>query len=117
MSLLATGQGVKNLAIGVAIFAGLVGLVLVLRKGQQVVAAVNEGAGFVFGYNEKQTLGTWLYDQLHSDVQQSDPVLAKWGIKDETQAIATCNALWSQNGELKGEVCLYLRDQGKLSQP
>ena len=56
MSLLATGAGVKNLAIGAAILGALLLAVWVVRKGNQVLDATAEGAGFLFGTNKDSTL-------------------------------------------------------------
>ena len=117
MSLLATGAGVKNLAIGAAILGALLLAVWVVRKGNQVLDATAEGAGFLFGTNKDSTLGTWLYDVLNRPDLPANQIYAKWGITDEAQAIKTCNLLWKNNGEVRGEVCQYLRDAGKLTPP
>jgi len=119
MSIATTGAGVKNLAIGVAILGGLVLAVYLIRNAAAAAQKVANAGAFLFGASGEATLGTWLYDKFNTPglARSSDPVLAKWGIADEAQAIKTCNAIWAQNGEVKGEVCVYLREQGKLTPP
>lgn len=119
MSIAATGQGVKNLAIGVAILGGVVLAVYLIRNAADAARKVANAGAWLFGASDEATVGTWLYDKFNTPglSRSTDAVLAKWGIVDEVQAIKTCNAIWSQNGEVKGEVCVYLRDQGKLTAP
>jgi hypothetical protein len=76
MSIATTGAGVKNLAVGLAIMAGVGALAYVFTKGSKVVGAVatavdptnsnnifNEGANAMLGLdNETASIGTKLYD-------------------------------------------------------
>lgn len=118
MSILATGAGVKNLAIGVAILVAVAGAIWLVRRGNQVLDATAQGAGFLFGTSKDSTLGTWLYDVLNRPDLPANRLYAKWGITDEATAIKSCNLLWKNNGEARmGEVCRYLRDAGQLTPP
>lgn len=96
MSIASTGAGVKNLAIGVAIAAGVVGVVYLFIKGKQGLqaagAAVANAGGFLFSAGDApETLGTKIYDIFNPEPRTEPGELPYWW--DATQAEKTRIAL------------------------
>lgn len=73
------------------------------------VKKVSDATGYVFGSeNAASTIGTDLYDYFHKPIPYT---------LDEAQAIKTCNIAWARDGVVRGDICLALYNQGKLTPP
>lgn len=87
------GANVKNLAIGVAIFAGVGVALYVLYKGKQgidkVTKAVGDSVGYLTGTSQTSSLGSDIYDALHPATPANSPVNM-----DDPQVRKTCEALY-----------------------
>lgn len=99
------GGGVKDLAIGIGIAAGVGVVVYAIVKGSKIVDTAKEAGGFVFGTNQDATLGTWLYEKFNAPLI-TDP---------EAQQIRSCNAILRDKGRVISPVCQQLLREGKLT--
>lgn len=126
MSVASTGAGVKNLAIGVAIFTVVAGLVYLYSKRKEIADAVDitsdknlayRGASAVTRVvtgDKQATVGTAAFGLV-------DSVKGWFGAseddKREAAAISACNVAWAKYGKVGSAECLALKDAGKLTPP
>lgn len=94
-SLASLGTGTKNLAIGIAVIAGVAAVVYLAFKGKQAAAAVGQAAkdagGYLFGSDyASSTIGSDLYDLLNPAPTGADGKPSYW---DADQAERTRIAL------------------------
>lgn len=82
MSIASTGAGIKNLAVGVAIFGGLALLAYVIWKGTKIG---KEAADYLGGSSSSRTLGTDIYDAINSEPAH---------VADPQQVRRTCEAAY-----------------------
>lgn len=99
MTIAATGTGVKNLAIGVAVLAGVAAVVYLSFKGRAALSAVadkaSEAGGFLFSAGDApETLGTKIYDFFNAPSDRNASGAPYYW--DVTQAEKTRIALISQ---------------------
>lgn len=111
-SLAKVGGGVKNIAIGVAVAAGVGVVIYAAMKGKKIVDAAKDAGGYLFGAdNASRTLGTDIFNLLNPNA----------GPKfDDAQARKTCAALYppgSGRAPKPGSMCAqYLTEGAKLTE-
>lgn len=110
----------KDIGTGVVLIGGAVLFFYLFKKLAEfggsakdafdaAVKKVSDATGYVLGSeNAPSTIGTDLYDYFNTPVPFT---------LDEQQAIKTCNLAWKRDGVVKGNICLTLYKQGKLTDP